>query len=91
MALAILDWDWSAAEAEYRRALALNPNYVTAHHWYATHFLVAQGRLDEATREMEEARRLDPFSPVIATNLGRCLFLSGRREDAKRLYSWRWS
>ena len=86
MALAILDWNWSAAEGEYRRALALNPNYVTAHHWYATHFLVAQRRLKEAIREMKEAHRLDPFSPVIATNLGRVLFLSGRREDAMRQY-----
>ena len=86
MALAILDWNWSAAEDEYRRALALNPNYVTAHHWYATHFLVAQGRLEQAIGEMEKAHELDPFSPVIATNLGRVLFLSGRREDAKHQY-----
>jgi Tfp pilus assembly protein PilF len=87
MALAILDWDWGAAEEEYRRALSLNPSYVTAHHWYSTHFLVAQRRLEEAVREMEEAHRLDPFSPVIATNLGRALFLSGRAEDAKRNYA----
>jgi TolB-like protein/Tfp pilus assembly protein PilF len=86
MALAILDWNWSAAEDEYRSALTLNPNYVTAHHWYATHFLVAQRRLEEAIREMKEAHRLDPFSPVIATNLGRVLFLQGRREDAIRQY-----
>jgi TolB-like protein/Tfp pilus assembly protein PilF len=87
MALAIMDWDWRAAEEEYKRALALNPSYVTAHHWYATHFLVAQRRLEEAVKEMQEAHRLDPFSPVIATNLGRALFLSGRREEAKRHYS----
>jgi TolB-like protein/Tfp pilus assembly protein PilF len=84
MALAILDWNWSAAEEEYKHALTLNPNYMTAHHWYATHFLVAQGRLEDAIREMQEAHRLDPFSPVIATNLGRVLFLSGRRGDSVR-------
>jgi len=82
MALAITDWNWRAAEDEYRRALTLNPNYATAHHWYATHYLVFQGRLEEAIREMKAAYTLDPFSPVIATNFGRVLFLSGRQNEA---------
>jgi TolB-like protein/Tfp pilus assembly protein PilF len=86
MALAISDWNWDAAEDEYRLALALNPNYVTGHHWYATHFLVARGKLEEAIGEMKEAYRLDPFSPVIATNLGRVLFLADRRDDAIKQY-----
>ena len=32
---ALFDWDWPGAETEYRKAIALNPNYVAAHHWYA--------------------------------------------------------
>ena len=40
------DWDWEMAEQEYRRAIELDPNYVTAHHWYGE-FLGFQGRFDE--------------------------------------------
>ncbi len=86
MALAISDWDWKGAESEYKRALSLNPSYVTAHHWYAVHLLVAQKRWDEAIREMTEAQKLDPFAAVIATNLGRVLFVSGREEEGIRQY-----
>ena len=35
----LFDWDWASAEKEYKRALALNPGYATAHHWYAWHLL----------------------------------------------------
>ncbi len=86
MALAILDWEWKGAERELVRALSLNPSYVTAHHWYAVHLLVAQKRWDEAIREMNEAQKLDPFSAVIATNLGRVLFISGREDQGIRQY-----
>jgi Tfp pilus assembly protein PilF len=41
------DWDWQASEKEFRRAIELNPNYATAHHWYAEH-LMWLGRFDEA-------------------------------------------
>ncbi len=33
------DWDWQTAEKEFRRAIELNPNYATAHHWYAEHLM----------------------------------------------------
>jgi serine/threonine-protein kinase len=58
---AVTDWDWQGAENEYRRAIELNPNYPTAHHWYAAQLLV-EGRLDEALMEITKARQLDPFS-----------------------------
>ena len=86
MALAIMDWNWEAAEDEYKRAIELNPNYVTAHHWYAVHLLVAKGRWDDAIREMKEAFKLDPFSAVVATNLGRVLFASGRQEEGLKQF-----
>ena len=54
-------WDWQGAENEYRRAIELNPNYATAHHWYAVQLLL-QGRLDEARIEIKKAQQLDPFS-----------------------------
>jgi serine/threonine protein kinase/Tfp pilus assembly protein PilF len=58
---AVLDWDWQGAENEYRRAIDLNPNYPTAHHWYATQLLL-QGRMDQALQEITKAQQLDPVS-----------------------------
>jgi len=62
------DWEWSAAEAEFRRALELNPSYALAHDWYAV-YLAAVGRLDEALAEMERAKELDPLSVRINSAL----------------------
>jgi len=59
------DWDWATAEKEYRRAIQLNPNYATGHHWYAE-CLALQGRFNEAFPEIESARQLDPLSLIIA-------------------------
>lgn len=58
------EWDWPAAEAQYKRAIALNPNYATAHQWYAE-FLTAVGRFDEAAEQGRKALVLDPMSPII--------------------------
>ena len=61
------DWDWKAAEKEFRRAIQLNPSYATAHHWYAE-LLSFQGRFREALEESDRARRLDPLSLIIAAD-----------------------
>jgi eukaryotic-like serine/threonine-protein kinase len=65
-ALAVLkeqaNWDWAGAEAEYRKAIELNPNDVTSHHWYAN-LLSELGRPKEALAENEKALALDPASP----------------------------
>ena len=58
---AVTDWDWQGAENEYRRAIELNPNYPTAHHWYAIQ-LMLQGRLGQAVEEITKAQQLDPLS-----------------------------
>jgi serine/threonine protein kinase/Tfp pilus assembly protein PilF len=58
---AVTDWDWQGAENEYRRAIQLNPNYATAHHWYAVQLLL-QGKLDQAFGEIKKAQQLDPLS-----------------------------
>jgi TolB-like protein/DNA-binding winged helix-turn-helix (wHTH) protein/Tfp pilus assembly protein PilF len=71
----IYDWDWRAAEKEYRRAIELDPNYATAHHWYAE-LLAYRGRFDEALAEIELARQLDPLSLIVATDRGEILYLS---------------
>ena len=79
------DWDWSGAETEFKEALALNPNYATAHGWYAVH-LGGAGRLDEAVKEAERARDLDPFDPVINDLLGVELYYARRYDDALRQF-----
>jgi TolB-like protein/Tfp pilus assembly protein PilF len=79
------DWDWSRAETEFKRAIALNPNYPTAHHWYS-HYLVAVGRLDEALTELERARELDPFSLPINNFLGQALYFSRRYDESLRQF-----
>ena len=75
------DWDWRTAEREFRRAIELNPNYATAHHWYAEH-LMWRGRFDEALRESDLARQLDPLSLIIATDHGAILIAARRYERA---------
>jgi TolB-like protein/DNA-binding winged helix-turn-helix (wHTH) protein/Tfp pilus assembly protein PilF len=69
------DYDLQAAEKEYRRAIELDPNYATAHQWYAE-LLTWQGNFDEALRESERARELDPLSLIIATDRGATLYFS---------------
>jgi TolB-like protein/DNA-binding winged helix-turn-helix (wHTH) protein/Tfp pilus assembly protein PilF len=63
------DWDWSAAEREFRKAIELNPNYANAHHWYAD-YLSAVGRHEQAIAESKRALELDPVSPIINAWLG---------------------
>ena len=73
--------DWDAAEREYRRAIASNPSYVTAHHWYA-YLLVAQARMDEALREIRLAQELDPLSLIINTDVAEMLYFARRHDEA---------
>jgi tetratricopeptide (TPR) repeat protein len=75
------DWDWQTSEKEYRLAIELDPNYATAHHWYAEH-LMWLGRFDEALGESERARQLDPLSPIIATDNGAILYFSRQYDRA---------
>ena len=75
------DWDWQAAEREFRRAIELNPNYATAHHWYAEH-LMWRGRFDEALSESEQARKLDPLSLIISADKGVILYYARQYDPA---------
>jgi TolB-like protein/DNA-binding winged helix-turn-helix (wHTH) protein len=75
------DWDWATAEKEYRRAIELDPNYATAHHWYAE-FLALMGRFVEAFVEIERARQLDPLSLIIAADHGVILYYSRQYDRA---------
>ena len=77
-------WDIPAAEAEFRRAIELNPHYVAAHHWYAT-ALMTMGRNDEAMREFEAAQKLDPSSAPILADKALLLFNEGHLDEAESI------
>jgi serine/threonine protein kinase/Tfp pilus assembly protein PilF len=71
--------DWQGAEEEFQLAIKLSPNYATAHHWYGT-YLTALGQLDQAAKELQRARELDPLSPMINTDL-RLIYFYNRQND----------
>lgn len=75
------DWDWETSEKAYRRAIESNPNYATAHHWYAEQ-LAWLGRFDEALRESDQARQLDPLSLIIAADHAEILYPSRQYDRA---------
>jgi tetratricopeptide (TPR) repeat protein len=75
------DWNWPEAERRFLRAIELDPNYPTAHHWYA-YYLAAKGRLDEALIEIRRAQQLDPLSLIINTDVGQLLHFARRDKEA---------
>ncbi len=77
----VSDWDWAGAEAEYRKAIGLNPNDATSHHWYSV-LLENLGRFREALAEIEKALALDPASPQINANHAGLLSELHRYDDA---------
>ena len=68
MALAFHERRWADAEVAFRRALALDPNYATGHHWYAF-FLELVGRFDEALDQRRRALEIDPLTPMLRVGL----------------------
>ncbi len=77
------DWNWKSAEAEFKRAIQLNPSYATAHEWYGL-YLAAMGRFDEARAEEGRAQELDPLSTAISGTAGWILYYAGRNDEAAR-------
>lgn len=75
------DRDWQTAGNEYRRAINLNPSYAMGHHWYAEH-LGYLGRFEEAFRESELARQLDPLSLIISADNAMLLYYSRQYDRA---------
>ncbi len=76
------DFNPPASEKEFQRAIALDHNYATAHHWFSNSLLVTMGRFDEAIKEGKRAVELDPLSLIINADLGSTLMLSRRYDDA---------
>jgi TolB-like protein/Tfp pilus assembly protein PilF len=77
------DWNFTDAGKEFERAIALNPGYATAHHWYGWHLALLR-RYDDALVEMRKALNLDPLSLVINADLAELLALAHADDDAIR-------
>jgi TolB-like protein/DNA-binding winged helix-turn-helix (wHTH) protein len=82
----LADWDWSGAEREFQRALALDPRSAPAHHWYATLLLAPLGRTGKAAVEMRQALDLDPLSLIYNTDLGWIYFVGRQYSLAAAQY-----
>lgn len=80
------DWNFSAAETEFRKSIELNPSYALAHDWYAI-LLLAMGRASESQAEFDHALRLDPFSLPLKTDVGFQLHYRGLNERAIQEFS----
>jgi TolB-like protein/DNA-binding winged helix-turn-helix (wHTH) protein/Tfp pilus assembly protein PilF len=75
----LYEWDWTGAEQGFREAIALNPNYASAHHWFSICLLTA-GRQAEALAEIQRAQELDPLSLII-TSVHGWIYYEGRQFD----------
>jgi DNA-binding winged helix-turn-helix (wHTH) protein/Tfp pilus assembly protein PilF len=73
-------YDYVGAEREEKRAIELNPNYATAHHWYSE-LLMGLGRHEEALSEIRRALEIDPLSLLLNRQYGASL-LFARQYDA---------
>ena len=73
--------EWDAADAAFKRAIALNPGYASAHHWYSTH-LSSRAYFADAHRQLDAATLLDPLSPNIAGARAILFLLERRYADA---------
>ena len=76
------DWDFAGGEAEFRKALALDPNDATAHQWFAENLGMIGGREQEALSEIDQAHLLDPTSLIIRRVKGSVLIAARRYDDA---------
>lgn len=77
----VYDWNWEEAEEGFLRAIALNPSYAEARHWYA-YFLTAMGRSDEAIAEVRRSHELDPISLPVNASVGWHLYYARRYDEA---------
>jgi TolB-like protein/DNA-binding winged helix-turn-helix (wHTH) protein len=77
----LYDWDLAASEKEFRRAIELDPDYTTAHHWYS-HTLLVLGRREESLAESKRALELEPLHLVINLHLGWHYYYSRQYDQA---------
>lgn len=81
----VYDWDWEGSEKSFKRALELSPSHAPAYDWYGV-CLGQQGKFSEALAMLEQARHLDPLSPVIRIHIGWVHLYAGDYEKAAAQY-----
>jgi serine/threonine-protein kinase len=81
----LLNFDWDGAEADYKRAIQLDPNYMQAHAWYALELLTPEGREAEARAQMKFVQAKDPESLVAIVGLSVIEQITGHTEESNRL------
>ena len=79
------DWDFPKAQQEFSRGIAANPNYPTAHQWFAE-YLYAVGRFDEATAEAKRAQELDPLSVAVSGSVAETYYYARKYDQAIEAY-----
>jgi len=79
------EWNWAKAEKSFQHSIALNPNYATAHHWYAGQLRIL-GKFDDSLREIRKAQELDPFHLQISTDVGRLHYYAREYDSAVQEY-----
>ncbi len=80
------DWEWESAGEHYRRAMELNPSYVTAYHWYGLDYCALLGRFAEAHRAAEIAIQLDPLTSIVRESTGHLYLLERNFVRAEEEY-----
>lgn len=78
-----VDWEWEKAENAFQSAMALSPNYSTAHKYYAEHLYIT-GQNDKARMHMDKALELDPFSFIVRLTSAKFYYHQGCFEEALR-------
>jgi adenylate cyclase len=76
------DFDMAGSISEFERAIALDPNNANAHKWYGNPTLVANGRFDEAIKQIKRGAELDPLSTIMNSDFGWTLTLARRYDEA---------
>jgi TolB-like protein/Tfp pilus assembly protein PilF len=83
---AMFEWDWGTAEVLFRKSLAVQPGSEIAMHLFVTSALVPMARMKEAMNILDEARRIDPLSLLVAASRGIVLLMSRRIVEAEEEY-----
>jgi serine/threonine protein kinase len=76
------DWDFTGGDAEFKKALELDPNNATAHQWYSLYLGMIGGKEQETLAEANRAHQLDPLSPILTFQVANAYFLARRYDEA---------